>query len=65
MSENSASRFITRQQIISEIGRIRFERAVEVKKLTPYKAEGRNCKVRIDRNEYERYLKSLTFNKVR
>ena len=58
-----SSRFITRQQIISEIGRIRYERAIEVKKLTPYKAEGRNCKVRIERNEYERYLTTLIPNK--
>jgi hypothetical protein len=57
--QEKSTRFITRQEIISEIGRIRYERAIEVKKLTPYKSGGRNCKVRIDRNEYERYLTSL------
>ncbi len=59
MPEKSV-RFITRQQIISEIGRSSFQRAVECKKLIPYKADGRNCKVRIDRREYEEYLKTLT-----
>jgi hypothetical protein len=58
MSEKS-TRFITRQEIISEIGRIRYERAIESKKLSPYKFGGRNCKVRIDRNQYEGYLKTL------
>jgi len=53
-------RFISRQEILADIGKHTYERAVKSKKITPLKAgTTSNCKVRVDRLQYEQYLKSM------
>jgi len=56
------SRYVTRQQIITDIGRRAYEKAVNFKKITPIKfaSNSANSKVRVNRYEYEKYLQELS-----
>lgn len=53
-------RFVTRQQIIQEIGRKGYEEGIRTGRLTPLAVSGRNSKIRINRREYEAYLTFLS-----
>ena len=53
------TKFITRQEIIKEIGITAYSAGVEKGYLTPIKNGARNSKVRIDRKEYKAYLEYL------
>jgi len=53
----TTNRFITRNEIVSEIGRWAYDNAVKYGKLTPVKfGERSNCKVRVDKCEYEKFI---------
>lgn len=52
----SGPRFVSRTQIIEEMGRLRYEDGVKKGFLKPLKSEGRNSKVLIERVEYENYI---------
>ena len=58
--EIAETRFITRKEIIKEIGEPAYNRAVETKKLAVYKTSQKaNGKQRVLRYEYEQFLESL------
>jgi len=48
--------FITRQEIIQQIGRHRYEKAVKSGLISRQKAEGQNSTVRVKRAEFTEFL---------
>lgn len=54
------SKFVTRQEIISDIGRAEYDEAIRKGKLTKLKGKGRTGRVKINRKEYESYINSLS-----
>ena len=52
-------RFVTRGEIVSEIGRAEYDRAVRKGHLTKIKGQGRTGRIKISRKEYEQYIKEL------
>ena len=52
------SPYITRQEIIKQIGRTDYENAIENGQLTPIKNKGRNARVSVLRGEFDRYVMS-------
>jgi len=56
-NERKTSEFISRREIINDIGELEYYRAVDNKELTPIKfGDARNCKVRVLTAEYNRYI---------
>lgn len=55
--DRKPSRFISRREIINDIGVQEYDRAVLRKELTPIKfGNARNCKTRVLTEEYNRYI---------
>lgn len=54
------SRLVSRQEIVSEIGRAEYDKAIQKGHLTKIKGKGRTGRVKINRKEYESYLNSLS-----
>jgi len=55
----TATRFITRQEIIEDIGIGAYKSAVASKKLKIYRfGTGRNCKQSVKRKEYEAFVET-------
>ena len=53
------SPLISRQEMISQIGRSRVDEAIRNGQLTPIKNQGKNAKVYCLRSDFEKYLLSL------
>ena len=59
-NERKPSKFISRGEVIKDVGIQEYSRAIECKELTPIKfGDARNCKVRILTEEYNRYINNL------
>ncbi len=54
------SRLVSRQEIVSEIGRAEYDKAVQKGRLTKIKGKGRTGRVKINRKEYESFINSLS-----
>ncbi len=52
-------RFVTRGEIVSEIGRAEYDRAIRKGRLTKIKGQGRTGRVKVSRKEYEQFLNTL------
>jgi len=55
-------KLVTRQEIVSEIGRAEYDKAIRKGKLTKIKGKGKTGRVKVSRKEYESFLNSLSNN---
>jgi len=54
-----AERFISRSQVIREIGETELANAIALGIIKPLKGRSRNSRILIERSEYERYIEYL------
>lgn len=54
--KRKSSRFISRPQVIAQIGYTKYLKAVKAGYLTPIKGKARNSKVLFEKNEYQGFL---------
>ena len=50
------SPYITRQEILKQVGRTDYENAIKNGQLTPIKNNGRNARISVLRSEFDRYV---------
>lgn len=57
--QSSGPRFLTRAQVVREIGETELRHAISIGIITPAKGRSKNSRILIERSEYEAYIQYM------